>query len=116
MPIQRNETRWTSTSEMIKRYLAMKEFLPADEQIAVPAPPLLQIWQLMTLFNGPLVKIPAATWCIQKDELSVSDIRKVFDALTSLDVLEIVNFGAERRGIGPRIVQISLFEPGIGKI
>ena len=67
-------------------------------------------------FKWTPCQIEAVTWNIQKDELSISDIRKVFDALTSLDAFEIVNLGADHLGIGPRIVHISLFEPGIGKM
>lgn len=110
---KRNLTRWSSTFEMVKRYIEIKDFLPVDEEIAALTPTPLQTQQLISLFDGVLTEIEAVTKYIQDDNRSLLDVREVFDELMSLDTLRSVRFGENHLRLTSPIVHNAAFESAV---
>jgi hypothetical protein len=115
-PKQRNKTRWSSTYEMIQRFIAIKASLPNDEDIAALTPTPVETQHLIHLFNTVLTEIEAVTKYVQNDELSLFDVRVVFDELFALEPLHRVDFGRSHLRQDSPIVHSPHFESAIATL
>lgn len=77
-----NETRWSSTFEMFKRYMQIREFLPELgsedlDDLALSVPETRKIEQLM----DRLKTVDSVTKELQAESTTLSDVRVLFDAI-----------------------------------
>lgn len=80
-PIHKNATRWTSTFEMVQRFLSIKEFIDlSDEEILALYPSHQQISQISSL-NVTLQKFYQATLFLQRRDVTLLDARLLFDRI-----------------------------------
>ena len=78
-PVLRNATRWSSTYEMIKRYIALRPFIDwADPELAVLAPSAQENLFLETVLKD-LEKLDSVTKKLQNDQVDILDVRVLFD-------------------------------------
>lgn len=110
-PLKYCPTRWSSCYFMIERYLNIKDFLDCknfelSELMLSPR----EDRQILELFEH-LKIIQSVTLKLQSDELNLSDVRELFDAL-------MVHFPTLKSHISPKskIVHSPAFESGAIKI
>ena len=111
-PRIRNITRWSSTYEMIVRYVRLKDFLPAldsDEIDALSLTPF-ENRRVDTLLQQ-LELLESVTKVLQDDTTTMSDVRAVFDA-----VMDKFPETSCRLTSSAEIVHSPLFEGAIVKL
>ncbi|XP_036367828.1 uncharacterized protein LOC118767407 [Octopus sinensis] len=85
-PIQRNKTRWTTTYDMIERYIQLKPFLDPfqdDPKLVDYLLTQLDHNDLQTLKDN-LGKLRSVTIALQRTELDLGDARILFDEILAL--------------------------------
>jgi hypothetical protein len=115
--IRRNLTRWSSTFNMIERYLKIKDNLPTQyAEVADLVPTARESILVKDLFDSVFKEFQAATLVLQNNGLSLGDARAVFDSLLSLDVMRGSNFGQNHLLNSSRVVHSKHFESAIVKL
>ncbi|EGZ29777.1 hypothetical protein PHYSODRAFT_475994 [Phytophthora sojae] len=106
-PVIRQDTRWSSTFEMVRRYLQLLEFLDAeDDDLMDLLPPPAMNKRLRALYQE-LCDIESVSKALQGHDVALLDVREWFDELIAVKP----QYG---RYIGPRanIVHNPDFEAG----
>ena len=114
-PIQKNATRWSSISEMLDRYDLLKCYLsdPAftNEASILDYVPTARENSQISQIHEHLKKLNSITSALQKEDVSLADVRYLFD--------EVVNLYPSMRdnlGEHARIVHSPSFERALVKI
>ena len=88
--IQRNTTRWSSTSEMIKQYFRLKPFFTQGNFDKMPE---LIDYMLsargendLQLLNETLQKFNSVTIALQRESIDISEVRALFNEIIRHDV------------------------------
>jgi hypothetical protein len=80
-PIIRNVTRWSSTFEMIKRFLRLLEFIDTtDEALAENLPTPLEMITLKDLMKD-LEQFQSTTLLLQEAKRNLQEVRSIFDEM-----------------------------------
>jgi hypothetical protein len=80
-PIIRNVTRWSSTFEMVKRFLRLLEFIDTtDEALAVYLPTPLEMITLKDLMKD-LEQFQSTTLLLQEAKRNLQEVRSIFDEM-----------------------------------
>ena len=80
-PIIRNETRWSSTYEMLKRFTRLQEFIDTtDEALAMNMPTPLEMLALNDLMKD-LGEFQTTTVVLQDSKRDLLEVRNVFDEI-----------------------------------
>ncbi|EGZ19549.1 hypothetical protein PHYSODRAFT_285295 [Phytophthora sojae] len=110
-PVIRQDTRWSSTFEMVRRYLQLLEFLDAeDDDLMDLLPPPAMNKRLRALYQE-LCDIESVSKALQGHDVDLLDVREWFDELIAVKP----QYG---RYIGPRanIVHNPDFEAGCVRV
>ena len=80
--VMRNVTRWSSTYEMVQRYLILREFIDiGNPEIAVLMPTIVENGEIETMVRD-MKDFESVTKHLQKEDgVTLSDVRTLFDAL-----------------------------------
>jgi hypothetical protein len=80
-PVLRNDTRWSSTYQMLKRFFEIKDFIDAsDRALAVNLPSGLEIVTLQEVMKD-LEEFESATKLLQDRKRTLLEVRAIFDGL-----------------------------------
>lgn len=110
-PVIRNDTRWSSTHNMLLRFFRIREFLDdTDADLVYNMPTPLEVNEL-TLAMTDLAEFESTTKLLQDQERSLSDVRTIFNAML-LKYPEMERHISERGGI----VHSPDFENGLVKL
>ncbi|EGZ08087.1 hypothetical protein PHYSODRAFT_288799 [Phytophthora sojae] len=83
-PVIRQDTRWSSTFEMVRRYLQLLEFLDAeDDDLMDLLPPPAMNKRLRTLYQE-LCDIESVSKALQGHDADLLDVREWFDELIAV--------------------------------
>ncbi|EGZ08877.1 hypothetical protein PHYSODRAFT_288643, partial [Phytophthora sojae] len=83
-PVIRQNTRWSSTFEMVRRYLQLLEFLDAeDDDLMDLLPPPAMNKQLRALYQE-LCDIESVSKALQGHDVDLLDVREWFDELIAV--------------------------------
>ena len=110
-PVTRNDTRWSSTHDMLLRFFRIREFLDdtgADLLYNMPTP--IEVNEL-NLAMADLAEFESSTKLLQDQQRSLSEVRVIFDAMLS-------NYPGMERHISEQgaIVHSPDFENGLVKL
>ena len=82
-PVQRNETRWSSTAAMVDRYLSLSPFISKPEimsdQSIIDVIPTARENSQMIFLNQNLKKLDSVTLALQNESTDIADVRFLFD-------------------------------------
>jgi hypothetical protein len=110
-PVKRNETRWSSTYQMIERFYRLREFLDQDDmelmEFIPTGPDLVQIQGL----QKHLQIFQDVTKQLQKSDLTLIDCRLIFD-----EILFRYPSMASTLSKDAHIIKFKDFENGICKV
>ena len=82
-PVTRNDTRWSSTYNMLVRFFQIREFLDdTDANLVYNMPTPLEVNEL-TLAMADLAEFESTTKLLQDQERSLSEVRAIFNAMLS---------------------------------
>lgn len=104
-PIKSCDTRWSSVSQMLNRYMKMKDHLEASDideiqELILERKENQEIETLMHLMKS----LDSITICLQRDNAKLSEVRVLFDTVINLvpelndrlksdaDIVECINF------------------------
>lgn len=111
-PLVCNDTRWSSTYEMLRRYIEVKEHLPQlhVEEIDDLIPSRKEHDGILDLCKT-LGSLDSVTKCLQKDSTTISEVRALFDTV-------IIHYPTTEPRLGPtaNIVENPEFESALVKI
>jgi hypothetical protein len=80
-PVLRNDTRWSSTYQMLKRFFELKDFIDAsDRAMVVNLPTGLEIITLQEVMKN-LEEFETATKLLQDNKRTLLEVRAIFDGL-----------------------------------
>ena len=80
-PVLRNDTRWSSTYQMLKRFFEIKDFIDAgDRALAVNLPSGLEVVTLQEVMKD-LEEFESATKLLQDSKRTLLEVRAIFDGL-----------------------------------
>jgi hypothetical protein len=79
--VPRNDTRWSSTFQMLKRFFEIKDFIDAsDRALAVNLPSGLEVVTLQEVMKD-LEEFEVATKLLQDSKRTLLEVRGIFDSL-----------------------------------
>ena len=79
--VLRNDTRWSSTFQMLKRFFEIKDFIDSsDRALAVNLPSGLEVVTLQELMKD-LEEFESATKLLQDSKRTLLEVRAIFDGL-----------------------------------
>jgi len=112
-PVQRNVTRWSSTTDMVHRYLKLKPFFVSmDDSVE-----LVDYWPSARENNELLEldivfgKLNSVTKALQRESINLADVRTLFD-----EVIKIHPIMIKYLANNAKIVHSQNFENGVVKI
>ena len=113
LPIKRNQTRWLSTFNMVKRYFKLKPFIQRIEETEAFWP-IRDDEKLLTTNIELLKELESLTTYIQGDSITLYDTRRVFDKLLA----KYPNVGPLKKYLSQdaNVVCNKHFENGVVKI
>lgn len=111
-PKTRNTTRWSSSFEMVSRYMLIKEFLRKldSDEVDNLCPTPAENRRIEALLKQ-LKVLESVTKMLQEESTSVSDVRAMFDA-----VIEEFPETTDRLTSSAEIVHSPLFESAVVKV
>lgn len=110
-PVLRNDTRWSSTFEMLKRFFEIKEFFDlSDRSLAVNFPSSLELVTLQDVMKD-LKEFESATKDLQDSKRTLLEVRAIFDILLEKYPSMFYYISSDSN-----FVQSPLFENGIVKV
>ncbi|GMF09568.1 unnamed protein product [Phytophthora lilii] len=81
VPIVLQDTRWSSTFSMLKRYFRLREFLSADDEELADILPSRTTHRQLEEFLSKLRCVESVSKMLQPDGLTLLDVRDLFDGL-----------------------------------
>jgi hypothetical protein len=82
-PVTRNDTRWSSTHNMLLRFFRIREFLDeTDADLVYNMPTPLEVNEL-SLAMADLLEFESTTKLLQDQQRTLSEVRVIFDAMLS---------------------------------
>jgi hypothetical protein len=110
-PVQRNVTRWSSTFEMLKRYIKLEEFIIASDVDVEDLLPTRKEHRIIEKLIVSLEDFESVTKKLEETDINMKQVRKLFDFL-------IKKYPSIRSKLSQNadIVHSKAFESGIVKI
>lgn len=112
-PIQRNITRWSSTADMVSRYLQLKHHLAhleSSHELIDHLPSVREANDLAVL-DVTLSKLNSVTKALQRKSLDLGDVRTLFD-----EVIKLHPLMTKYLAVDAKIVHSPHFENAVVKI